>query len=135
MLTRFVLAVALAAAPLAAQTPAPAPLPRLTLAHQTALRCSTAFALVAADQARGVPYAAAYPPLGKRGREFFVRSTAKLIDDTGATRAQVTELTRRSLADLQSELARAPSRAAALGGMMRPCLSILDSALPVPGRR
>ncbi len=135
MLTRFVLAAALASAALAAQTPAPAPLPRLTLAHQTALRCSTAFAVVAADQAKGLPYAAAYPPLGQRGREFFVRTTAKLIDDTGATRAQVTELARRSLADFQAGLARAPSRAAALDAVMRPCLSILDSALPDAGRR
>jgi hypothetical protein len=132
MSIRTILAAALVAAPLSAQ-PA-APLPRLTLAHQTALRCSTVFALVAADQARGLPYAAAYPRLGVRGREFFVRTTAKLMDDTGATRAQVTELARRSLSDLQAELGRAPNRTAALGAIMRPCLSILDGVLPGAGR-
>ena len=127
---RFAFIAALAAAPLAAQPVLPAQLPRLTLAHQTALRCSAVFAMVAADQARGLPYAAVYPPLGQRGREFFVRSTAKLMDDTGATRAQVTAMAQRSLADLQAGLARAPNRVAALGTIMTPCLSILDGALP-----
>ena len=133
MSKRIILCAALAATPLAAQPTGT--LPKLTLAHQTALRCSTAFALVAADQARALPYAAAYPPLAQRGREFFVRSTAKLMDDAVVTRAQVTELTRRSMSDLQAELARAPNRVAALGMVMTPCLSILDGALPDARRR
>lgn len=132
---RFAFIAAFAAAPLAAQPAISLPSPKLTLAHQTALRCSAVFATVAADQARGLPYAAVYPPLGQRGREFFVRSTAKLMDDTGATRAQVTALAQRSLADLQAGLARAPNRVAALGAIMTPCLSILDGALPDVGRR
>lgn len=127
-------ALAATAAPMAAQQPAP--LPDLNLEQQTAMRCSAAFAYVAAGQARKDPAFAGYPPVGMRGREFFVRTTAGLIDATGATRPQVQELFRRSYADLTAGLAKAPDRSAALNAVMRPCLSLLDAVIPpVAGRR
>lgn len=126
----FCLVLAAMTAPIAAQQPAP--LPNLNLEQQTALRCSAAFAYVAAGQARSDPAVAAYPPVGARGKEFFVRTTAGLIDATGATRPQVQELFRRSYADLIDSLNKAPNRAATLNAVMRPCLSLLDAVIP-PG--
>ena len=129
-MSRFVLALALlmGATPIAAQQTAP--LPKLSLEQQTALRCSAAFAYVAAGQARSDPAMAGYPPVGARGKEFFVRSTAGLMDATGATRPQVQELFRRSYSDLTAALAKAPNRAVALGEVMRPCLVLLDAVIP-----
>ncbi|MDZ4308315.1 hypothetical protein [Allopontixanthobacter sp.] len=65
----------------------------LSMESRTALRCSAAFALVADGQARADRNALAYPALGQRGREFFVRTSARVMDDTGMDRdAVATEL-------------------------------------------
>ena len=45
------------------------------------LRCSATFALVANRQNRGEEWAHAFPLVADRGREFFVRATAQLIDE------------------------------------------------------
>lgn len=83
------------------QAAAPAaPLPALSLDQQAALRCSAAFALVAAGQERGNAAALAYPALEVRGKEFFVRSMAQVMDDTGMTREQVSQLVGQSAQEL-----------------------------------
>ncbi|MEO5707731.1 MAG: hypothetical protein ABIT10_06810 [Alteraurantiacibacter sp.] len=64
--------------------PPPAPPPQLSLEQRMILRCSAAFALVANRQQSGESWALDYPPLATRGREFFVRGTAQLSDETGA---------------------------------------------------
>lgn len=73
----------LLAVPLAAQDAAPVPPPQLSLEQRMLLRCSAAFALVANRQQSGEDWALAYPPLAQQGREFFVRATAQLADETG----------------------------------------------------
>lgn len=107
---------ALAAAPLAAQAAAPA----LTIEQRTALRCSAAFAITAQAQARGDAEALSLPPLATRGREFFVRFSARLMDDTGMTR------------DAVAALLTAEAQALAGGGELRQvmpaCLLLLDAA-------
>ena len=94
--------------------------PALTLQQNTALRCSVAFALVAEGQARGDPAMAGYPPLGERGREFFVRSSAQLMDETGLSREAVAALLAAEI-----EALREPG---ALDGVMPPCLLLLDAS-------
>lgn len=92
MLIPFILGAALAA-----QSPAPAfPVEQFHLSEeaQSALRCSAAFALVSYGQERGDPAAAKWPDLDSRGREFFVRVMAQLIDETGRDPDQVAELAR-----------------------------------------
>ncbi|MFN4020633.1 MAG: hypothetical protein ACK4IC_08965 [Erythrobacter sp.] len=76
------------AAALALQAPsvtAPAA-PRLSQDSRALLRCSAAFAMVAQWQAMGDASALRWPALGTRGREFFVRSLAQLMDETGLDR-------------------------------------------------
>ncbi|MEQ1542850.1 MAG: hypothetical protein ABL926_11400 [Novosphingobium sp.] len=125
ILFRFLpLAAALAAGAAAAQ---PADLPKLTLDQETAVRCSAAFAIVSSEQARAAPLAAGWPVLGQRGREYFVRTGARLMDETGATRPQVQALFARSATELRGNGGGLAQR---LESLRRPCLSLLDLAVP-----
>lgn len=78
-------------APLVDPTVTDAP-PPVSLEQEAALRCSAAFALVSAGQERGNEEALQFPPLAERGKEYFVRSMAQVMDDTGMTREQVSAL-------------------------------------------
>ena len=111
------LALAVLVPALQAQTP---PTSKLDVRQKTALRCSVAFALVAEGQAKGDPAMTDYPPLGERGREFFVRSSAQLMDETGMDREQIAALLASEIEEL-----RAPG---ALKDVMPPCLLLLDAS-------
>ena len=118
-----VFAATLAAAPLVAQ-PAlpPAPAPRaLTADEHAALRCAATFAIIAAQQTHGDPAAASYPPLAARGREFFVITGARLIDDAGLDDAGV-----KAAAEAEAAGARTQDNAA----IMPFCLRLLDAEVP-----
>ena len=120
-MTRLIVPAALALAALVpaarAQTP---PAPELTAQQTTALRCSVAFALAADGQAMWEPAMAEYPALGERGREFFVRSSAQIMDQTGMTREQVAALLAAEIEELRAS--------EALGAVMPPCLLLLDAS-------
>ena len=114
---------ALLAAPAAAQEA-----PRFTLEHRMLLRCSAAFAIVAGEQQRGVASAAVYPPLGQRGREYFVRASVRLMDDLALTREQVEANLRSEVQGLQKTARDAADPAGYLDDVMRPCLSALEAS-------
>lgn len=118
-MTRFLplLAAAVLAVPATAQDVGPKP---LTLEHRMLLRCSAAFAIVARRQAAGEPAALAYPPLKERGAEFFVRSSARVMDEAGLDRAAVS-------AALTTE-ARSLLEGDALARIMPGCLAALNGA-------
>jgi len=107
---------ALVAAPLAAQVS-----PSLTIEQRTGLRCSAAFAIAAQAQARGDAEALSLPPLAQRGREFFVRFSAQLMDDTGMTRDEVAAL-------LTTEARALSAAGGGLKQVMPACLMLLDAA-------
>src|SRR6187200_190047 len=92
------IAAALHAVPAAAQEP-----PRFTLEHRMLLRCSAVFAIVAGEQQRGAPAAAVYPPLGSRGREYFARTGARLMDDLKISREQAEASIRSAAEAVQKE--------------------------------
>jgi hypothetical protein len=116
MILRLVPLAVLIASPAAAQdAPEPAP---LSLPQSTALRCSAAFALGAALQARGE--GAAWPALAQRGREYLVQVSAQIMDETGRSRDLVAaELTRE---------AKTLGEPGALAAAMPPCLLLLDAS-------
>lgn len=120
---RFIAPFALAAAaasPLMAQ-PAPAnPSPQLKMEQQTALRCAVAFGLVAGQQAAGDARASAYPAMDPRGKEFFVRTTARLMDELALNRDQISAL---ALAEMQ---ALKDGGRQQLDQIMPACLMMLD---------
>ena len=107
----------LAAATLAA---APAGEPVLTPPQAEALRCAVAFAIGARLQEQKSPVASGWPDLTARGKEYFVRATAKLMDDTKASRETLTGMVMRQMRTLS-----VPEEAAkAIPG----CLPLLDAS-------
>src|SRR5690606_42148805 len=90
MMIRFlpIFAAALLGPPAAAQGVPP---PQLTLEHRMLLRCSAAFALIAYRQETGDPEVQQYPPLKERGSEFFVRASARVMDEAGLDRAGISQ--------------------------------------------
>ena len=120
-----VLAAAALAAPAAAQQPQPAP---LSLEQAMLLRCSAAFAIVAGEQRRGVASALVYPPLAERGREFFARAGARLMDERQMSREQLEAAIRAEVAALQESSTQSEDPARHLDGVMRPCLAALESS-------
>lgn len=113
------LALLCAAAPLAAQPASAAPEPApLSLQQASAVKCSAAFALGAAAQARG--QGAEWPPLAERGREFLVRSSAQIMDEMGWSR----DLVALKIKDQAAGLAEPAALRAAMG----PCLLLLDAS-------
>ena len=120
---RILLFAALAAGPAPAQEPPP-----FTLEHRMLLRCSAVFAIVAAEQQRGVASALAYPPLAERGREYFVRSSARLMDDLKLTREQVEASLRAEVEGLRKASAEAVEPAGYIDSVMQPCLSALEAS-------
>ena len=93
---------------------------QLDTAQRGAIRCSAAFAIVAERQRQGDADALEYPPLGERGREFFVRVGAQLMDEAGLNRTSLE-------AELRSE-ANAILAEDSLDEIMPPCLLLLDAA-------
>ena len=119
----LLLSAALLAVPAAAQDAPP-----LTLEHRMMLRCSAAFAIVAGEQQRGVVTAQAYPPLAERGREYFARTGARLMDDLKLSREQIEAQMRSEAAAIQKAATEAPDRAAYLDSLVHPCLSALEAS-------
>ncbi|WP_369026186.1 hypothetical protein [Qipengyuania sp. RANM35] len=119
------IALVLAAPGIAQDSPAPtAPAPTLeslSLEQRTSLRCSVGFAIVNRLQGDGSPEGTKYPPLGERGREFFVRSTAKLMEDTGADRAAVGDLVNAQIAELVADEGQ-------LDAILPGCIALLDAS-------
>ena len=85
MITTFLSAALLAASAQAAT-------PDLSQQSRALLRCSAAFALVSHGQQAGNEAALKWPQLETRGREFFVRSLAQLMDETGLGRDGISQL-------------------------------------------
>lgn len=106
------LAMALQAAPAA-----PEP---LSQENRALLRCAVAFAIVSGGQASGDPQALKWPGLGTRGREFFVRAIAQLMDATGHDRAAIS-----ALANSEAQTLSANDE---VGKIMPSCLLMLEAS-------
>lgn len=109
--------LALQPAPVPSAPVEAAPLPA---DQQGALRCSAAFALVAERQRLGEDAALRYPPLAERGREFFVRAGARLMDEAGLTRDDMTARLRTEADGILAE--------GSLDEIMPPCLLLLEAS-------
>ena len=112
-----VLSAALALQTAPAMPAAPQPLAQ---EHRALLRCAVAFAMVSGAQANGDAEAMKWPELGTRGREFFVRAMAQLMDATGRDRA--------AIGALASTEAQALTTNDEVGKIMPSCLLMLDAS-------
>jgi hypothetical protein len=108
----------LAAVALVAASDAAAPV--LNPQQASALRCGVVFALGARMQSEGVAQAAGWPPLGTRGKEYFVRVTARLMDETGASRDALAGIAMQQIPALEGK--------GAVSEAMSQCLPLLDAA-------
>lgn len=113
---RFLLPFALIAPPVAAQDA----VPQLTLEQRMLLRCSAAFALVAEGQANGNAAAQQYPAMAERGREFFVRASARVMEEAGLDRNQISAALSAEAQDIWDN--------GTLDEVMSPCLALLPPA-------
>lgn len=111
--------ITLLSAALALQA-APAEPAALSQENRALLRCAAAFALVARGQAEGDAAATAWPDLTTRGREFFVRALAQLMDETGRDRAD--------MAALANAEAQALTASGDVPRIMPSCLLMLEAA-------
>ena len=94
--------------------------PRLTLEHRMMLRCSAAFALVSYRQENGDAEALQYPPMKERGGEYFVRASARVMDEAGLDRDGVSAALRTEAQDLLKDRT--------LAAVMPVCLTALEQA-------
>ncbi|MDZ4139050.1 MAG: hypothetical protein U0975_07330 [Erythrobacter sp.] len=92
----------------------------LSQENRALLRCAAAFAIVANGQAIGDPTAGQWPDLATRGREFFVRAMAQLMDQTG--------LDREGIAWLAGFEAKALRDSGETDRLMPSCLLMLESS-------
>ena len=120
MLT-FLAPIALTLAQAAGPAGPAAQLPPLSLEQGSALRCAVAFGLVHKGQRVDDPAMTAYPVMAQRGQEFFVRTTARLMDELDADRDTIMALVMRETGALSAEPAR-------LAEVMPPCLLMLDAS-------
>ncbi|MET0252219.1 MAG: hypothetical protein ABW203_08585 [Novosphingobium sp.] len=130
------LPLALAAAALAAPSPASTPpalptqtAPRLGSETRAELTCAAAFAITASEQQRGVESALAYPSLGVRGKEFFVRAGARAIDEAKIDRDAVRGLLEAEVARLQQEAMASGAPDKTMAAIMPGCLARLDASV------
>ena len=100
----------------------PAEAPALSLEQQTSLRCAVAFASLASAQDMELEWATQYPPIETRGKEFFVRSLAKIMEDERFTRDVVSRLVEQ---ETQRQIEGGPKPAE---DMMSACLALLDAS-------
>jgi len=84
------------------------------------VRCSVAFAMTAYAQEQGGANAQAYPPLGERGREFFVRSSAQVMDEAGLDFDQMAAEHEREALDLRDS--------GQIDEIMPVCLQLLEQS-------
>lgn len=119
MLTSLLAAALLLQAAPAADPP-PASPAVLSQENRALLRCAAAFAVVSNGQANGEAGAQQWPALGTRGREFFVRVMAQLMDASGVDRA--------GIAELAGAEARALSANGEIDKIMPSCLLMLESS-------
>ena len=96
----------------------------------TAVRCGALFGIIHSEQKRGVASALEYPPLEVRGKEFFVRTAARLMDERHLTREEVGARFKAETEQRQAEVFAAPDPAAAVTASAAPCFALLDATIP-----
>ena len=120
ILTAFALAPALSLLPILAnaqESQQAEDLPQFTLEQRMLLRCSAGFAIAAMLQEQDAAIVAQYPPLAERGREFFVRASARVMDEAELDRTQIED----ALTDEANEIVAQGS----LPQVMAACLPLL----------
>ncbi|MGQ7829738.1 hypothetical protein [Altererythrobacter sp. Z27] len=113
-------AIGLAAQATAPVAPATPPTASLSQENQALVRCSAAFALVSFGQESGNADAQKWPAIDPRGREFFVRALAQVMDETGLQRDAVAGMVQAEAQRLLDE--------SQVDAVMPACLTMLEAS-------
>lgn len=119
-----------AAASLALGSAAPAHAQPAIVDLNTAVRCSALFAIIANGQDKGNAPARLLPAIEPRGKEFFVQTAARLMDEEHLDRDQTAARFKTEVAALAGEIAGAPAPGAQMQALAGPCLTLLDAVMP-----
>ncbi|MFM5915998.1 MAG: hypothetical protein ACKOOL_00500 [Novosphingobium sp.] len=119
----FMLAAILAAPAIAAPS---AKLPAL----EDQVHCALVFGEITRQQSSGVPGADRFPVMAKSGREFFVRTGARSLDDKATTIEGIEAYFVSRLGTLQDSLAKATDPGAALDREYAACVPQFAAVAP-----
>lgn len=120
----FLIAAALGTVPLVAM--AAPPLPPL----EDQVHCALVFAEVTRQQSNAEPRADRFPAMAKSGREFFVRTGARTIDDKAVTLETIEAYYVSRLEALKDSLTKSGDPAAALDREYAVCLPQFAAVAP-----
>ena len=127
----IVLAVALSAIPAWSSAAAPQ-LPPL----EAQVHCALVFGKIAREQSQKVPRSERFPVMAGPGREFFVITGARALDEKAVTIQTIEAYYMSRFAALQDSLARSPDPAVALEREYAQCLpqfaQVAPKFTPVP---
>ncbi|HSG33013.1 MAG TPA: hypothetical protein VLA37_00650 [Sphingomonadaceae bacterium] len=101
---------------------------KLSLEQNMLLRCSAAFALVAARQEQGDEAFAHYPAMDVRGKEYFVQAGARLMDELGWSEEILAARMQGAVVQLVEAADASGDRMRHLDDVMGPCLLSLDAS-------
>lgn len=101
------------------------------------VHCALVFGEVTRQQNNGTAGAGRFPAMAKSGREFFVRTGARTLDDKAVTLETIEAYFLTRLGVLQDGLAKSPDAAAALDREYAACLPQFAAVAPefAPGQR
>ncbi|GGD64330.1 hypothetical protein GRI62_12055 [Erythrobacter arachoides] len=116
---RLFAALALVAVPAALSAAGQDAPPALSLEQRMLVRCSAAFAITAHGQETGDAAVQSYPDLRQRGREFFVRASARVMEEAGLDRAAVAAALSAEARDIRTR--------GTLAQVMPACLPLLPA--------
>lgn len=119
-----------AAASLALVSAVPARAQANVVELDTAVRCSALFAIIASGQDKGNAAARLLPPMEPRGKEVFVQTAARLMDEGHLDRDQTAARFKAEVTSLSGDIAAAPAPAARMQALAAPCLPLLDAVMP-----
>jgi len=119
-------AAALGSAAAVSAAPAAPKLPTL----EDQVHCALVFGEVTRQQSNGTPRADRFPAMTKAGREFFVRTGARTLDDKAVTLETIEGYFRTRLGVLQDSIAKSADPAAALDREYAICLPQFGTVAP-----
>lgn len=98
------------------------------------VRCSAIFALLARDQNKKLPEAAAYPPMEEKGKAFFMDTGMRLFAERKVEPATVREFFQSEVDKFQGEVASAKDPKAHFDAAFRSCQHYLTEVASAPAK-
>jgi hypothetical protein len=96
------------------------------------VRCAALFALISAEQKSKVPGADRFPPLDGLGRNFFVATGLRLIEERKMQPEQMQPFYMAQIAVIRSDHAKAADPARAVETELVGCLEMAEQLPPLP---